>query len=196
MQATYNHWLVILSVVVAILVSFTALTLAGRVAASERRAGRLWLLGGAVAMGIGIWSMHFIGMLAFSVPIPLRYNILTTLASLLIAILTSGFALGISSRRDLTVGRLAVGSVIMGAGICDYLRSAARLCVNSDCSYSLFCRSVARFPTAQRAVLAVIARTCGCGNGYGLCDYRHALHGHGRLNAGTRFVLPGRRGVR
>jgi NO-binding membrane sensor protein with MHYT domain/signal transduction histidine kinase len=118
MQATYNFWLVSLSVIVAIVVSFTALTLAGRVAAAERTGGRLWLLGGAAAMGMGIWSMHFIGMLAFSVPIPLRYNVLTTLASLVIAILTSGFALAIASRRDLSLARLAVGSVIMGAGIC------------------------------------------------------------------------------
>ncbi|HEY4213580.1 MAG TPA: MHYT domain-containing protein [Steroidobacteraceae bacterium] len=117
MQATYDFWLVGLSIVVAILVSFTALTLAGRVAAQERSGGP-WLLGGAVAMGIGIWSMHFIGMLAFSAPIPLRYNVLTTLASLVIGILTSGFALAIASRRDLSLPRLAVGSVIMGAGIC------------------------------------------------------------------------------
>jgi NO-binding membrane sensor protein with MHYT domain len=118
MQATYNFSLVALSIVVAIVVSFTALTLAGRVAAAESKGGRLWLLGGATAMGMGIWSMHFIGMLAFSVPIPLRYNVLTTLASLVIAIFNSGFALGIASRRDLSMGRLAVGSVIMGAGIC------------------------------------------------------------------------------
>jgi NO-binding membrane sensor protein with MHYT domain len=118
MQATYNFWLVTLSVVVAIVVSFTALTLAGRVAAAERTGGRLWLFGGAAAMGMGIWSMHFIGMLAFSVSIPLRYNVLTTLASLVIAVLTSGFALGIASRRDLSMGRLCAGSVIMGAGIC------------------------------------------------------------------------------
>lgn len=118
MQATYNFWLVALSVIVAVVVSFTALTLAGRVAAAERTGGRLWLLGGAVAMGIGIWSMHFIGMLAYSVPIPLRYNVLTTLASLLISILTSGFALGIASRHDLSLGRLCAGSVFMGAGIC------------------------------------------------------------------------------
>jgi NO-binding membrane sensor protein with MHYT domain len=118
MQATYNLWLVGLSIIVAIVVSFTALTLAGRVAAAERTGGRLWLFGGAAAMGMGIWSMHFIGMLAFSVPIPLRYNVLTTLASLLIAVLTSGFALGIASRRDLSLRRLTVGSIIMGAGIC------------------------------------------------------------------------------
>jgi NO-binding membrane sensor protein with MHYT domain/signal transduction histidine kinase len=118
MQATYNIWLVALSIIVAIVVSYTALTLAGRVAQAERTSGRGWLFGGAVAMGIGIWSMHFIGMLAFSVPIPLRYNILTTLVSLLLGILTSGFALAIAGRPNLGLKRLAAGSLVMGAGIC------------------------------------------------------------------------------
>jgi NO-binding membrane sensor protein with MHYT domain/signal transduction histidine kinase len=118
MQATYNIWLVALSIIVAIVVSYTALTLAGRVAQAERSSGRGWLFGGATAMGIGIWSMHFIGMLAFSVPIPLRYNILTTLVSLIIAILTSGFALAIASRPNLGLKRLAAGSLVMGTGIC------------------------------------------------------------------------------
>ena len=118
MQATYNVWLVALSIIVAIVVSYTALTLAGRVAQTGQSGGRGWLLGGAAAMGIGIWSMHFIGMLAFSVPIPLRYNIVTTLVSLIIAILTSGFALAIASRPNLGVKRLAAGSLVMGAGIC------------------------------------------------------------------------------
>jgi NO-binding membrane sensor protein with MHYT domain/signal transduction histidine kinase len=117
-RATYDFWLVALSVIVAVVVAYTALKLAGRVAEAERSAGRQWLLGGAVAMGIGIWSMHFIGMLAYSVPIQLRYNVPTTLASLFIAILTSGFALAIASRRDLSLTRLILGSVIMGAGIC------------------------------------------------------------------------------
>ncbi len=105
--------------IVAILVSYTALRLTERVAGAERRAGRLWLIGGAVSMGIGIWSMHFIGMLAFSVPpVTLRYNLLINLASLFIGMLTSLFALSISSRRDLSWRRLAVSSVFMGAGIC------------------------------------------------------------------------------
>jgi len=117
MHATYNLWLVSLSVLVAIAVSYTALMLAGRVAETGRSGGRVWLLGGAASMGIGIWAMHFIGMLACSMPIQLRYNILITLASLLIAILTSGFALSIASRRDLTAGRLAISSLVMGAGI-------------------------------------------------------------------------------
>jgi NO-binding membrane sensor protein with MHYT domain len=117
MHATYNLWLVALSVAVAIAVAYTALRLAGRVA-EERSGARLWLVGGAASMGIGIWSMHFIGMLAYSVPIPLRYNVLTTLASLVIAMLTSGFALAVSSRRILSVLRLAVGAIFMGSGIC------------------------------------------------------------------------------
>ena len=119
MHATYNPWLVTLSVVVAILVSYTALRLTERVAGAERRAGRLWVVGGAISMGIGIWSMHFIGMLAFSVPpITLRYNLAINLASLLIGMLTSLFALSISSRRHLSLRRLAASSILMGAGIC------------------------------------------------------------------------------
>ena len=118
MQANYNLWLVALSIVVAMVAAYTALKLAGRIADAQRSWSRLWLLGGAVAMGIGIWSMHFIGMLAFSLPIPLRSGIGTTLASLAIGIVTSGFALAISTRSQLSLPRLAIGALVMGAGIC------------------------------------------------------------------------------
>jgi diguanylate cyclase len=117
MPPVYNHWLVILSIVVAMLVSFTALRLAARVATSERQGARIWLGIGSLAMGVGIWSMHFIGMLAFSLPIPLAYSIPTTLISLAVAIVTSGFALSITSGRRLTVPRLSGSAVIMGSGI-------------------------------------------------------------------------------
>src|SRR3569623_68242 len=69
LASVYDSRLVILSFVVAILASYTTLNLVGRVALTEGRIARLWLLGGAAAMGIGIWSMHFIGMLSFSLPI-------------------------------------------------------------------------------------------------------------------------------
>src|SRR5215510_8573402 len=105
MQATYNLWLVGLSIVVAMVVSYTALKLAARVAEGGRSGGRMWLLGGAVAMGMGIWSMHFIGMLAYSVEITLRYGIIKTLLSLIIAMITSGFALAIASRPQLSLAR-------------------------------------------------------------------------------------------
>ena len=117
MQESYNFWLVALSILVAMVVAYTALKLAARVAEGGRSGGRLWLLGGAAAMGMGIWSMHFIGMLAFSVPIPLRYGIFKTLLSLAIAMVTSGFALAIASRTHLSLARLATSSIVMGAGI-------------------------------------------------------------------------------
>jgi diguanylate cyclase (GGDEF)-like protein len=118
MQSSYNFWLVALSVGVAVLVSYTALRLADMVAASDRPTTRMWLAAGAVAMGVGIWSMHFIGMLAFSLPVPLAYDIPTTLASLAISVVTSGFALAITSGEQLTMSRLTAAALLMGAGIC------------------------------------------------------------------------------
>jgi NO-binding membrane sensor protein with MHYT domain/signal transduction histidine kinase len=117
MDASYNSWLVGLSILVAMVVAYTALKLAARVAEAGHSSGRLWLLGGAAAMGMGIWSMHFIGMLAYSVEIPLRYGIFKTLLSLVIAMITSGFALAIASRPQLSLARLASSSIVMGAGI-------------------------------------------------------------------------------
>src|SRR5262245_9001458 len=76
MHSSYNPWLVLFSLVVATLASYTALDIAGRISLlSHQRFRRAWLAGGAAAMGIGIWSMHFIGMLAFSLPIPLGYDL-------------------------------------------------------------------------------------------------------------------------
>src|SRR5688572_19170025 len=98
-------------------VSYTVLRLAARVAESHGAVGRSWLLGGAVAMGTGIWSMHFIGMLAFSVGMPLRYSVSITLASLAIAIATSWFALAIASRPHMSLQRLSVGAIVMGSGM-------------------------------------------------------------------------------
>ncbi len=117
MQSSYNPSLVALSIAVAILVSYTALSLAARIAQSNARQVRFWLIGGAVAMGIGIWSMHFIGMMAFSLPIALRYNIATTLGSLGIAILTSGCALWIAGAARMGWLRLGCGALLMGTGI-------------------------------------------------------------------------------
>src|SRR2546429_5854534 len=89
MAVTYNPWLVTLSYLIAVVASFTALELGSRVTLSPRRAARVWLIGGAVAMGIGIWSMHFVGMLAFHLGIPLAYDVPPPLASLFPAVGTS-----------------------------------------------------------------------------------------------------------
>jgi NO-binding membrane sensor protein with MHYT domain len=114
---SYDYWLVLLSVVVAIMASFVALDLASRVVASTGRARLYWLVGGAVSMGTGIWSMHFIGMLAFHLPIPVSYDIAITLLSLLIAVAASWFALLVASRDTLSNRRLALAGFLMGMAI-------------------------------------------------------------------------------
>jgi diguanylate cyclase (GGDEF)-like protein len=119
MHGSYNLYLVALSLMVAMFASYTALDLAARIrllkAAGPK--GFFWLLGGAVAMGMGIWSMHFIGMLAFRMPIELGYDPWITVYSLLIAIVISGFALHVATRDALSRMRLAMGGVLMGLGV-------------------------------------------------------------------------------
>jgi diguanylate cyclase len=118
MVGTYNLTLVLLSIVVAIFVSYTALSLSARVARAKGESNTgLWVAGGALAMGCGIWSMHFIGMLAFSLPIALTYDLGLTIASLVIAIAISGFALSVTSNPEISIGHLTVSALIMGAGI-------------------------------------------------------------------------------
>ena len=117
MPGSYDHLQVFLSVVIAIAASYAALDLAGRVTAASRWARSVWLTGGAVAMGIGIWSMHFTGMLAFHLPVPVGYDLPTVLVSLLAAILSSFFALYIASRQKLGWVQALTSSVILCAGI-------------------------------------------------------------------------------
>ena len=114
---SYNYPLVALSVLIAMFASYAALDLAGRVTAASGWTRVAWLLGGAGAMGTGIWSMHYIGMLAFILPIPVAYHWPTVLLSLFAAILASLVALGVVSRQKMGWFRALAGSVLMGAGI-------------------------------------------------------------------------------
>ena len=114
---SYNYWLVALSVLIAMFASYAALDLAGRVTATVGWTRAVWLLGGAVAMGTGIWSMHYIGMLAYILPVPVAYHWPTVLLSLFAAIVASAIALYVVSRRMMNAFRALAGSVLMGVGI-------------------------------------------------------------------------------
>ena len=114
---TYNPWLVLLSVVIASCASYVALDLGGRTAAARGRSRTMWLLGGAFSMGVGIWSMHYIGMLAFTLPVPVYYYVPTVLASLLAAIVASAVALFVVSRRAVGISTTIIGATLMGAAI-------------------------------------------------------------------------------
>ncbi len=118
MPQHYHHSLVLVSVLVAILASYTALTLALRIRVASPQVAPAWLVGGGVAMGIGIWSMHFIGMLALTLPIDIAYDVAITLLSMLIAIVVSTFALHIASRTQVGRAALVGAGFAMGSGIC------------------------------------------------------------------------------
>src|SRR5690348_16314511 len=118
MAQHYHNWLVLVSILVAILASYTALTLALRIRVASRRTAPAWLIGGGVAMGIGIWSMHFVGMLALMLPIEIAYDLGVTLLSMAIAIVVSTFALHIASREHVRRAALVGAGFAMGTGIC------------------------------------------------------------------------------
>jgi two-component system, sensor histidine kinase and response regulator len=138
MAGHYDYRLVALSVVIAILASYAALDLAGRVTSAHGWIRHLWLSGGALAMGIGIWSMHYIGMLAFHLPVPVEYDWPTVLVSLLAAILAAVIALFVVSRTRMGLYRASISSLFMGTAIAGmhYIGMAA-MRLTATCEYSL-----------------------------------------------------------
>ena len=113
----HDPLLVALSVVIAALGSYTALDLASRMRPSERGLRRLWLLLSAAAMGGSIWSMHFVAMLAFSLPVPVAYDARLTLFSLIAAILVTAIGLSIVARAPGRTRNIAGAGAFMGLGV-------------------------------------------------------------------------------
>src|SRR5580692_3399135 len=137
MHGSYDYRLVGLSVLIAVMASYAALDLAARVTAAQGRVRFAWLSGGAAAMGTGIWSMHYIGMLAFSLPVSVFYDWPTVLLSLLAAIFASAIALFVVSRQRMGMLAAMVGSVIMGAGIATmHYTGMAAMRLPAMCQYS------------------------------------------------------------
>ena len=117
LQHNYSPSLVLLSIAIGILASYAALDLAGRTSASKGRLRFMWIGTGAFAMGLGIWSMHYVGMLALTLPVRVLYDLPTVLLSLFAAILASAVALLFVSRSALRPGPVLASSLAMGAGI-------------------------------------------------------------------------------
>lgn len=119
MTGTYNISLVILSYVVATAASYVALDITGRMRdmGISRFTSYLWLIGGSLAMGTGIWSMHFIGMLAFVMSMPMAYDPTLTGLSMVIAIIASGIAFSLLKSRTIKTVYLILGGVLLGFSI-------------------------------------------------------------------------------
>ncbi|NEO18458.1 MAG: PAS domain S-box protein [Moorea sp. SIO4A1] len=126
MSGTYDLQLVVLSIAIASIVTYTVLILARQVKTSQKSNRKGWLIGGAMIMGVGIWSIHFLGMLAFRFPIPITYDMPMVLLSYWVAVLISGAVL-YSVSRITNLRHLMVGSVVMGLAIASvpYLLIAA-----------------------------------------------------------------------
>src|SRR5215469_4816930 len=135
---SYSYSLVALSFLIAAMASYAAFNLADRIAIyRDRKRHHAWLAGGASAMGIGIWSMHYTGMLAFSLPVAVTYHVPTVALSLVAAVVGSAVALIIVSaarlsRRPLILGSLAMGGAI---GAMHYIGMAA-MRGEMECHYS------------------------------------------------------------
>jgi len=137
LAGSYDYRLVAVSVVIAIAASYTALDLAGRVTAARGWAWLSWLIGGATAMGIGIWSMHYTGMLAFTLPVPIKYDWPTVLLSLLPGVLSSAVALFVVSRPKMGALRAVAASIFMGGGIATmHYTGMAAMRLMAMCRYS------------------------------------------------------------
>lgn len=117
LDGSYDYGLVALSYAIACAAAFTAWNLADQVKVTKGGIRLLWLWGGATALGVGVWSMHFIGMLSFVLPIPVSYDPLITLLSMLPAILAGAVVIAEISRTQLRTLALCRSGALMGAGI-------------------------------------------------------------------------------
>ncbi|NRR20257.1 bifunctional diguanylate cyclase/phosphodiesterase [Brevibacillus sp. MS2.2] len=116
-HGTYDSFLVILSYLIAVAASFSALNLAARVSISKGKHQLLWLIFGATTMGLGIWSMHFVGMLALTLPIKVLYDMEYVILSVILAIFVSSIALFTVTKSNLNARQLGIAGILMAAGI-------------------------------------------------------------------------------
>ncbi len=118
LEQTYSPILVVLSILIAIIASFSAFGTAERIYQASRKIHKIvWTLFGAIAMGLGVWTMHFVGMLALSLPIPVVYDISITAISIVPAIAASSVVLWMMAKPTYTRRYLLIDGVLLGVGI-------------------------------------------------------------------------------
>lgn len=133
----YDHRVVVLSIIIAIAASFAALDLAGRVSANPGRDRPVWLLGAAFAQGVGIWSMHYTGVLTFKLPVPVWYDWPTALAAFTIAFAQAFLAFMVVSRPRMPPVRTAIAALLMGTAIAGlHYTAMASMQLAGECHYS------------------------------------------------------------
>ncbi|OWA34174.1 PAS domain S-box protein [Saccharibacillus sp. O16] len=156
-QGTYNLGLVIVSCIISVLASYAALNLAGRIHTARGKLRSFWLAGGAISMGLGIWSMHFVGMLALKMPMQMTYSIPLVILSMILPIVVSFIALWTVTRQRLTWRALLLGGLLLASGVVD-MHYTGMAAMTMKISYDpwLVALSVVIALTASLAALALM----------------------------------------
>jgi NO-binding membrane sensor protein with MHYT domain/nitrogen-specific signal transduction histidine kinase len=153
LHGAHDPLLVGLSLIIAVMASYTALTIARRLRSAERSGRLFWLGGAAVALGGGIWSMHFVAMLAFSLGVPIDYDIGLTVSSLIAAVAVTGAAFYVVAHWHGSWKSLLIAGTFAGVGVATmHYMGMAAMRMNAAISYdpTLFAVSI---------VIAVVAAT-------------------------------------
>jgi len=139
MEESYNYYIVALSVLIAILASYSALNIAAKISHSSGKTKFFWLVAGAVVMGSGVWSMHFVGMLAFHLHSTVKYDTGLTLLSMGASVVSSFIAFYITMPKNINWYHIAIGGFIMGSGIVTmhYMGMEAMI-VDAELTYDTF----------------------------------------------------------
>jgi PAS domain S-box-containing protein len=137
MPGSYNYGLVALSILIAMMGSYATINLAGRITANHGGARLTWRIGGATALAIGTWSMHYTGMLAFRLPVPIRYDWPTSLLAFLPSLFASAVALVVVVRPKTELRRALIAALFMGGGIAAlHYTAMASMRLEGMCHYS------------------------------------------------------------
>jgi PAS domain S-box-containing protein len=158
LDQSYNYNLVGLSVLIATIGAYVAIEIAQRVRAAVRRRRLFWVYGGAVAMALGIWSMHFVGMLALRLPIPVWYDAPIVTVSYVAAALGCVIAFAIFNRAVVGSGLLVLASIVMGFAIAGmHYTGMAAMRMNSHVLYDpvIFAASIGVAIIGSFAALAL-----------------------------------------
>ncbi len=171
MAGTYNGWLVVAALAMGVLASYTAFDMATRVGSVPGQIARWWRAGGSVALAVGVWSMHFLAMLAFHLPISMGYDPEIVFLSLLVAVASSFFAFWIVCRPQPSRVRVALGALLIGTGVaCMHYTGMAAMEMNPPIRYSrpLF-------------LLSVVIAVAASGAGFGMASRRPRKPAHVKL---------------
>lgn len=170
MEGHYSLQLVLLSYLIATLASYVALDIAARIRTTDNvvEAKTWWLTGGALAMGMGIWTMHFIGMLAYIMHMPMSYNPTITILSLIVAIIASAFALFLIKNPKLKSTTVIFGGVFIALGIVSmhYIGMSAMVDVTIRYLPGLFFLSIVIALIASEAALWLMIKSCSVSQRY------------------------------